>query len=54
MIPGMQELLKSIRTLEAYARNHPSEKEQRILPLTEEEVDLIESFRRFNAQENWG
>ena len=54
MIPGMQELLNYIKTLEECARECPEEKQVRILPLTVEEIDLIESFRRFNAQETMG
>jgi hypothetical protein len=50
----MHELLKYIKTLEDYARECPSEQQVRILPLTGEEIDLIESFRRFNAQETLG
>ncbi len=51
MIPGMSELLKDIKTLEDYARACRSSGEDQMVLLTQEEVDVIESFRRFKAQD---
>jgi hypothetical protein len=46
-------LLKDIKTLEDYARACLSRDEERMMLLTREEVDVIESFRRFKAQEHY-
>jgi len=50
MIPGMLHLLKDIKTLEDHARSCQSREEERMV-LTPEEADVIESFRRFKAQD---
>ena len=52
IVPGMQELLRDIKTLENYARASHSEEELRMVPLTREEMDVIASFRRFMGQES--
>ncbi len=50
-IPGMSELLRDIKTLEDYARAGRSRGEEQMVLLTREEVEVIESFRRFKAQD---
>jgi hypothetical protein len=51
MIPEMAHLLKEIKTLEDFARACQSREEERMVLLTREEADVIESFRRFKAQD---
>jgi hypothetical protein len=51
-IPGMTLLLKDIKTLEDYARAYLSKEEERMVLVTREEADVLESFRRFRTQEN--
>jgi hypothetical protein len=51
MIPGMTHLLKDIKTIEDHARACQSREEERIVLLSREEADVIESFRRFKAQD---
>jgi hypothetical protein len=51
IVPGMQHLLKEIKVLEDYARACQSGEETRMVRLTREEADVIESFRRFKAEE---
>jgi hypothetical protein len=51
MIPGISELLKDIKALEDHARAYRSEEELRMVLVTREEVDVLDSFRRFKAQE---
>ena len=51
MIPGLPELFKTIKTVEDHARACHSREEERMVLLTREEADVIESFRRFKAQE---
>lgn len=51
-IPGMTSLLKDIKTLEDYARACLSREEERMVLVTREEADVLESFRRFMAQED--
>jgi hypothetical protein len=46
-IPGLTELLKDIKTLEDHARASRSKEELRMVVVTPEEADVIESFRRF-------
>jgi hypothetical protein len=46
-IPGMQGMLKDIKTIEDHARACRSREEMQFVLLTMEEVDVIESFRRF-------
>jgi hypothetical protein len=50
-MPGLNDLLRDIKTLEDYAKANRSREEMRMVPLTREEVDVIESFRRFMAQD---
>ena len=50
-VPGLSELLKSIKALEGHARACQSRDELRVVVLTREEEEVIESFRRFKAQE---
>ena len=50
MIPGLNDLLKDIKALEDHAKAHRSKEETRLVPLTREEVDVIESFRRFKQE----
>lgn len=50
-IPGLTALLKDVKTLEDYARACLSREEER-MGVTREEADVLESFRRFMAQEN--
>ena len=50
-VPGMSDLLKSIKTLEGHARGGHSGDDLRVVVLTREEEEVIESFRRFKAQE---
>ena len=51
-IPGMTDLLKDIKAIEDYARACQSREEERMVLVTREEADVLESFRRFKAQEN--
>ncbi len=51
MIPGMPHLLKEIKALEDHARACQSGDEERMVLLTREEADVIDSFRRFKAQD---
>ena len=51
IIPGMQRLLEDIKTLEEHARACHSRDEGRMMLLTREEADVIESFRRFKAED---
>ena len=50
-VPGLSDLLKSISALEDHARACQSREELRMVMLTREEEAVIESFRRFKAQE---
>lgn len=50
-IPGLQQLLKDIKTLEDHARARRSSDGEEMVLLTREEVDVIESFRRFKAED---
>ena len=52
-IPGMTLLLKDIKTLEDYARACRSKDEERMVLVTREEADVLESFRRFKNQESY-
>lgn len=47
----MSHLLKDIKALEDYARAFQVREEVRMVLLTREEEDVIDSFRRFRAQE---
>jgi hypothetical protein len=51
-VPGLSDLLKSIKALEDHARGAcQSGDDVRMVALTREEEEVIESFRRFKAQE---
>ena len=50
-IPGMTHLLKDIKAIEDYVQACQSREETRIVRVTREEADVIESFRRFKAQD---
>jgi hypothetical protein len=52
MVPGLQDLMQSIKTLEDYAKACLSRGEERSFPITQEEIEVIKSFRRFMAQED--
>jgi hypothetical protein len=51
MIPGMVQLLEGIKVLEDLARADRSREELRMVLVTREEADVMESFRRFKAEE---
>jgi hypothetical protein len=51
MIPGLPHLFKDIKTVEEHARACQAREEERMVILTREEADVIESFRRFKAQD---
>jgi len=50
-IPGMAHLFKDIKAVEDYARACQSREEMRMVLVTREEADVIDSFRRFKDQE---
>jgi hypothetical protein len=50
-IPGMSQLLETIKTLEDHARAYRLRDEVRMVLVTAEEADVLESFRRFKAEE---
>jgi len=52
IIPGMPQLRKDIKVIEDYARACQSTEEIRTMLLTREEADVIESFRRFKAEDS--
>lgn len=47
----MSELLEAVKTLEDCARAYRLREEVRIVLVTKEEADVLNSFRRFKAQE---
>ena len=49
-IPGLSELAKDIKALEDHARACHSREAERMVLLSREEVEVIESFRRFKAE----
>ncbi|MGB6678948.1 MAG: hypothetical protein WBE44_19800 [Terriglobales bacterium] len=51
ILPGMPDLLKDIKVLEDYGRACRLREEARMVLLTREEEDVIESFRRFKSEE---
>ena len=51
MIPGISRLLEDLKALEDHARAYRSRGELRMVLVTEEEADVVDSFRRFMAQE---
>ena len=50
-IPGLNELLRDIKTLEDHAKERRSPEETRVVLLTREEADVVESYRRFKTQD---
>jgi hypothetical protein len=52
MVPGSQDLLRNIKTLEDYLKAHQSTEENQTFPMTQEEIEVVKSFRRFMAQED--
>jgi hypothetical protein len=51
-VPGLSDLLKSIKALEDHARGScQSGDDLRTMALTREEEEVIESFRRFKARD---
>jgi hypothetical protein len=50
-VPGLSDLLRSIKALEDHGRARRSGDDLRMVVLTREEEEVIESFRRFKAQE---
>ena len=51
-VPGLSDLLKSIKALEDHARaSCQSGDDLRTMALTREEEEVIESFRRFKARD---
>ncbi len=51
IIPGMNDLLKQLRELEDHARAYRLGQQRQMVPLTQEEVDVVESYRRFLAED---
>jgi len=51
MIPGLTQLAKEIKAIEDHARACQSGEDDRMVRLTREEVDVVESFRRFKAKD---
>jgi hypothetical protein len=51
MIPGMSQLRDAIKELENYARAARSREELRMVLVTAEEADVLDSYRRFMAEE---
>jgi len=51
IIPGMSQLVEDIKALEDYARACRLRDELRMVLVTAEEADVIDSYRRFMAQE---
>jgi hypothetical protein len=51
ILPVMTLLLKDIKTLEDYARACLSREEERMVLVTREEAEVLESFRRFKNQD---
>jgi hypothetical protein len=50
MVSGMQDFAKQIKELEDHARAYRSRGEIQVVPLTREEADVVESYRRFLAE----
>jgi hypothetical protein len=50
-IPGLSQLAKDLKTIEDLARACQSREEERMVLLTREEAEVIESFRRFKVQD---
>jgi len=50
MIPGMPQFRKDVKTIEDYARACQSTEEIGMMLLTQEEAEVVESFRRFKAE----
>ncbi len=50
-IPGVSKLYEDIKLIEDYTRGCQLTDEIRMVLVTREEADVIESFRRFKAQD---
>jgi hypothetical protein len=50
-LPGVSELLRDVKALEDYARAYRSREEVRMVLITREEADVIDSYRRFMTEE---
>ena len=51
MVMGMQELMREVKIFEDYVRACQSGDDLRIIPLKLEEVEVIESYRRFMSEQ---
>ncbi len=51
IIPGMDQLLRSIKSLEDHARAYRNRDELQMELLTREELEVIESFRKFRTEQ---
>jgi hypothetical protein len=52
MVPGLQDLLHNIKTLEEYVKAGRSGEEEQFFPITREEMEVVKSFRRFMAPQD--
>ena len=50
-IPGIANLFKEIKTLEDYARACHSREELQMMIVTQEEAEVLDSFRRFKIED---
>jgi hypothetical protein len=50
-LPGVSELLRDVNALEDYIRAYRSREEVRMVLITREEADVIDSYRRFMTEE---
>jgi hypothetical protein len=51
MMPGIAQLVEDIKVLEDLVRSYQRKEEVRMMFITSEEADVIESYRRFKAEE---
>jgi hypothetical protein len=52
LVAGLHALMHNIRTLEDYVKACRRGEEERVFPITREEMEVIKSYRRLMAQEN--
>ena len=50
-LPGVSQLLADVKALEDYVRACRSQGDVRMVVLTREEAEVIDSYRRFRAEE---
>jgi hypothetical protein len=50
-LPGVSELLAEIKAVEDFARACRSQGDVRLVTITREEAEVIESYRRFRSEE---